>query len=498
MDRRSTVGNKTRMKAMGLDQAPDQDGPANFNDLDGVIAAPLAEWKRPWWVSEAAKPTMDIDWDATERFDAMKIQQVSWVKYVGEEKVKELNKRRAEKITQWMIDNKAGYSLRDRALEMSSYHSGSVSTSFRGSWTKFADRAKAAAAAAAEARAKGEKPLPPAGGRAPPQSPEELGVPRWEGRPDENARMIRSALRHFGADQVGYVELNERTEKLIYAVDSTDGKRIEFENVEKAYETDEKRVIPEKARWVIVFSIKMSEELFKRRSGQMPTALSSAATQAVYAQGRNTIDRLQNFLHVIGYQGLVGTWYNGLGIAPAFGVLAGLGEMSRLNRMISPEYGPLQRLFKIVTDLPLEPTKPIDAGIMNFCRTCKVCAEQCPADCLSMETEPYWEPKGPWNNPGHKTWYEDSPACRSWWAHSTAGCSTCFAVCAFSKKNKSVIHDIVKIAIAKNRIMPDRVNAFFTKMDGVFGYQDQRNINDWWDMNLPPRGANNAKGTQLD
>ena len=56
----------------------------------------------------------------------------------------------------------------------------------------------------------------------------------------------------------------------------------------------------------------------------------------------------------------------------------------------------------------------------------------------------------------------------------------------------------MKIAIAKNKIMPDQVNAFFTKMDGVFGYQDQKNIEDWWDMELPPRGANNAKRHLLD
>ena len=46
--------------------------------------------------------------------------------------------------------------------------------------------------------------------------------------------------------------------------------------------------------------------------------------------------------------------------------------------------------------------------------------------------------------------------------------------------------------------MPDQVNAFFTKMDGVFGYHDQRDIEEWWDMELPPHGAQNAKGTLID
>jgi reductive dehalogenase len=268
--------------------------------------------------------------------------------------------------------------------------------------------------------------------------------------------------------------------------------------VEQAYETDKKRVIPEKARWVIVFSLQMSEELIKRRSGLAPTAYSSSASGSAYGRARNIMDRLQAFLHVLGYQGLMGMWFNGLGIAPAFGVMAGLGELSRLNRMMSPEYGPLQRVFKVVTDLPLAPTKPIDAGIMRFCRTCKVCAEKCPTDTLSTETEPFWEPVGPWNNPGHRTWFENSTACRTWWSVSTAGCITCFAVCPYSKKDKAFIHKVIKATISKNPIMTGLVNGMITKMDDVFGYQKQRDLEAWWGLNMPPLGINDVKNTLLE
>lgn len=54
-------------------------------------------------------------------------------------------------------------------------------------------------------------------------TPESLGVDRWEGTPTENANMIRAALRHMGAATVGFVELDENTEKLIYSEDP-DGK----------------------------------------------------------------------------------------------------------------------------------------------------------------------------------------------------------------------------------------------------------------------------------
>ena len=32
-----------------------------FHDLDEVIASPQAEFKRPWYVKEVDKPTMEVD-----------------------------------------------------------------------------------------------------------------------------------------------------------------------------------------------------------------------------------------------------------------------------------------------------------------------------------------------------------------------------------------------------------------------------------------------------
>ena len=106
MRRSSTVSNQVRMKSMGLDEGNGGDSAQKFHDLDEVMASPLAEWKRPWWVRTVDEPTLEVDWDGMERFDARKIQQVSWRKYVGEEKAKELNQRREEKMLQWILDNK--------------------------------------------------------------------------------------------------------------------------------------------------------------------------------------------------------------------------------------------------------------------------------------------------------------------------------------------------------------------------------------------------------
>ena len=249
---------------------------------------------------------------------------------MGEEERNRLMKLSAERTREWLLEKKSGYTLRDRAL-MSGSLSGTSPVTFRGTW---ADLPTMEEIKHIENDGQGPRVMAP--GTMKPLNFKEMGAPRYKGSPEENSRLIRAAARHYGASQIGFVELNENHRKLIYARDGVDGKLIEFENVDEAYETEKKRVIPEKARWVIVFSVRMSEETLKVRDGGMSTAVSSATHSHSYGRGRNVMDSLQTFLHVLGYQGLSSNWYNGLGIGPALGAVAGLGEIGRTNQLISP------------------------------------------------------------------------------------------------------------------------------------------------------------------
>jgi epoxyqueuosine reductase len=475
MNYHSTLSTRTLMKLLGLGGMKwgSRGTGSAFHDIDEVISSPLAQWKRPWWVKSVDNPTVEIDWDRMQRFDGRKMMQVSFVDYVGKERNRYLRDHRNKKTRQWIIDKKPGYTLADRALDLAG-RTGTVDPTFLGAWKKSTHIGGVWAGDIF--------------------GPDQLNVPRWNGSPEENARLVRAAIRHFGADQVGFVELNEHTRKLIYSYDALDGKAIIFEDVDEAYETEKRRVIPNKAQWVIVFSVQMSEEQIKLMVESSPTPLASAATGLAYARARNILERLQNFLHLLGYQGLMGTWYNGLGIAPALGVMAGLGELGRTNRIISPEYGPLQRVFKVITDLPLAPTKPIDAGIMQFCRTCRKCAEACPSGALSMEPEPSWDVKGPWNHPGVRAYFDDGPRCYSYWLTATASCARCFAVCPFSTKQKSFVHKLVMATLAVTPLL----NPFFAYMHTAFGYGASRQPESWWDCDLPPYGIDTARAIAWD
>ena len=320
------------------------------------------------------------------------------------------------------------------------------------------------------------------------KTPEERGVPKWTGTPEEAAKIIRAAMRHFGAATVGFIELDDNTRKLIYGVDP-DGKDLIFTDDLEASETEDARYIPNSCKYAVAYTVQMSTETMRR----CPTPLASQTTTLAYKRGETIQASLQEFLRGLGYQGLGESSTNALGIAPAFGVMAGLGEFSRLNRLITPEFGPMVRVFKLLTDLPVAVDKPIDAGIMEFCKRCKKCAEACPSESLSFEDEPTWEVQGGWNNPGHKAYFENAVTCRAYWREEAGtNCGICFAVCPFAKKDNAWVHEVVKAGSATLPFL----DSFFRSMDDAFGYGTQASSEEWWSLDLPEYGIDSNQPVQ--
>lgn len=446
------IGTGAAVAASALKPEAAQAAPAAYSD-------PAGRPPRPWWVRTVDKPTTEIDWDKMERYherylpedERGTVRGGGFAGYVGKEQADALVSEGNAKLQQRILDNVDGYTLKDVALkDAQSAHS--LGYSFLGF-----QKAK---------------------------TPEERGVPKWTGTPEQAARMVRTALRHLGAATIGFVELDDNTRKLVYSVDP-DGHVIEFTDDPVASETETHRYIPKAAKWVIVYTVQMSEDAMKRS----PTMTASQTTTGAYSRGTQINAGLQDFLRALGYQCLGESSLNALAIAPAFGVLAGLGEMSRLNRMITPEFGPMVRVFKLITDLPLATDKPINAGIMEFCKSCKKCAEACPSGALSFEPEPYWEVKGGWNNAGHKAWFEDAVKCRTYWVQEAAtNCGICFGVCPFSKKDKAWVHSWVKGGAASAPFL----NSFFRSMDDAFGYGTQKSGEDWWNTDQPEMGIDST------
>jgi epoxyqueuosine reductase QueG len=64
------------------------------------------------------------------------------------------------------------------------------------------------------------------------------------------------------------------------------------------------------------------------------------------------------------------------------GVAAGLGELGHSKVFLSPELGPRQRIFGVLTDAELEPT-PLFRG--KVCDGCLACVKQCEANAIARE-----------------------------------------------------------------------------------------------------------------
>jgi epoxyqueuosine reductase len=451
------------MRTLGLTGAGITLAPALSSVAEAAGTAdskPVDAPPRYWWVKDVDKPTVEIDWKSMKRFNEWQTTRGSLRDYRGAELDDKMTKLQADNLAKWEKEGKTGYTTKDFALQ-TAVGTNSPALKLRGPMQA--------------------------------KTPKDRGVAAYQGTPEENATIVTAALRHMGACKVGFVELDENTIKLIYNQEPAPSKLpISFEDVDEGGEQKDKLVIPNKAKWVVVFNMQMSGETLKRA----PTVLGSLTTSLTYTRMWNTLFMAHEFIRALGYQSYGPTQTNGLGIYPAMAVMAGLGELSRLNRLITPEYGPMVRETMFITDLPLAPTKPIDFGVMRFCKDCMICATQCPSKSLSLDREPTWDVRGPWSNPGHKAYFENSVTCRNQWNTVGTNCGICFASCPYAQQDKASLHQIIKATTSTTSLL----NPFIKRAtDFVYPAEwDGNPIKDpeqWWhNTNLPEYGINTMMG----
>jgi reductive dehalogenase len=449
------------MKGLGLAGAGLAAGATTvpmFHDLSELATSPKATFKRPWFVKELdfKKASVEIDWSIFQAWDSGPYSQWyppeqggAYEKQVGykhrlsdHEYLQTLKARQLDIMQNGLDAGTPGFALRDTALRYGAefntfgpYYSGIPFT--------------------------GEDLSPYYGYYPVPTS-------KWTGTPEEAAKMVRAAAHYFGSYNIGVIELDSDTRKLAQP------KSTRFTDEDVAYQdaTTYQKVIPNKYKWVIAYAIGQSAETTKR--GLM--SYHRGGCTMGYAMGQLVRHRLQRFIKFLGYESAYVSDMNNIGL----GVLSGVGELCRNTNDLTPEYGLAMRYSPgIATDLPLAPTKPIDAGTFRFCKDCKVCAETCNEangqTGLSLETEPTWEIDGPYNRVGVKAYQIAHGRC-NW-------CPYCTGSCPFTQHNISPIHNVVKATVATTAVF----NSFFANMHTTFGYGthgDEKYFEDWWDRDL--------------
>ncbi len=490
----STVTRRDFMKGLGLAGAGLGAAAAAtpvFHDLDELAsfsASPWANFKRPRYITERefGNPTTEIDWSIMQPWDwgyepcnthianpghgfiqpygdtETQAKVKEWLSIIGN-----VRKQQYSQILSGIKSGTPGYALRDVALGV-----GATYLTF----------------------GRGPMPIPWGGpemitpddpdadrGVIPEMiTPEGRGVPKWTGTPEEATNLLRAAAHFFGAANLGVVEFDANNKKFFYP------KKTRFEDVDEPYQDGRVGVIPNKCRWGVYVVVRMPAEMTKRH-----LARQNVGPWYGYMYGPIILNRMQRFIKCLGYQAPGGSSYTAGGMNVPMGVMCGLSELGRTNHHITPEWGSMVRYTPgMPTDLPLAPTKPIDAGIWKFCATCKLCSDYCNeygGGAQSMDDEPTYEVTGPWNRAGVKKYHLNWARC------CFPGCDlNCGTVCVFNHHDSASIHEVIMGVVSTTPVL----NSFFRSMEGLFykAYRDEDDCAIWWDRDLRTWPYDNVLG----
>jgi reductive dehalogenase len=491
-----------------------------FHDLDEVMASPTNERKRDWWVKEIDHPTVEIDWSIMARHHSFHSTQSSSVvaRYYGIDNYRQMSRPSNNERCR---NNEPGYQLQDHALANgANTWAGPMSRFGFGSWRVLGSLE------ASNVAYRGYQTV---------ITPEEIGVPKWSASPEENTRLLRAALVVYGASDIGVSELHGDHLKLVGLTSDNIStayyppnfppptlvyKPMEFIDADEGYCDEETGTyyLPDPHRvplYEVTYQVPMPIELAQTAHSR----LFNAANSSRYRREDQIQPCTLEFLRGIGYNGYSDSPYRAIpGLAGA--VLSGLAENSRHTIMaMSPEFGAWGGYFHIITDLPLAPTKPIDAGMWKFCESCGQCANGCPSGAIEKKggREPSWEPypsaqtpvdpplpglgfdtnspgETDYNKIGRKTYWTDMVICAGY-RQTTDQCYKCYGNCVFnSPPNGAMIHDIVRATASTTGIF----NSFFATMSENFGYGcvEGDAKEDWWNMSLPAYGFSTVVGAK--
>jgi len=226
------------------------------------------------------------------------------------------------------------------------------------------------------------------------------------------SKEIKKTAKIFGASVVGITKLDERW---LYSY-AMDGKQVE---------------IADEYTYAIVTAIAMDNEAIRTS----PAYSAHTETGLTYSRMAFTVACLAEFIRYLGYKAIpIG---NDIALSIPLALDAGLGELGRHGLLITPEFGPCVRLCKVFTDLPLEPDKPIEFGVADYCRSCDKCVIACEEGAIQSEKEPSYAVVCSSNNPGILRWAVNHDKCYQFWLDNGSECSNCIAACPFDPRNDS-------------------------------------------------------------
>ena len=254
--------------------------------------------------------------------------------------------------------------------------------------------------------------------------------------PKEASQIVRKAAHLFGADQVGFAELDRRWVYSHYFDEETKKDYPIMFSDEPGYQQydqpirleDGTRVIPKEMRHVVVLLHEWGKDV--EGTEYAPTLLTEGLSTLAYARMAPTLWMLAEFIRGLGYNAIPAA--NDTALSIPLAVDAGLGQLGRHGLLINPKLGSRCRISKIFTDLPLEPAGAVDSGITEFCNACLKCVPKCGTGAISKGNRSF-EPLDESNGTGVLSWKVDAKKCMTFQIRVGTTCSTCVRRCAWTK-----------------------------------------------------------------
>lgn len=307
---------------------------------------------------------------------------------------------------------KAYYKKYPDVLEQDIYQMKEVFPKMRADYQKYRDKFILASAWSNAMGAVSPQPIN--------QPPEESDFPR-RGRfrgtteplkmksPEKTSKLIKQIAHQLGSTLVGIAKLNP---DWVYS----------YPMRGRGFEPDKPVAIPEHWQYAVVVGTPMSWD-------PMYANPNFGTSNDAYSRSRIVAFRVASFIKQLGYAArphTPGTSYDLM--VPPIAIDAGLGEQGRHGVMITPELGCNIRPAIITTNIPLVPDKPIDFGVQSFCKTCKICAEQCPSGAIPFGDKVEVR--------GYQRYKIDTEKCHTFWNQNLGnmGCRICIAVCPYTRK----------------------------------------------------------------
>ena len=179
-------------------------------------------------------------------------------------------------------------------------------------------------------------------------------------------------------------------------------------------------------------AIVLLKEMPKDKVDKAPSIATFKMVFESYDSLSKIVNNLTEYLRKQGYGAQGGYPLGGLNLYPPLAAAAGLGWMGRHGLLITPQFGPRQRIgaiFTSIENLPFGKTNP-HSWIGNFCGTCGRCIRTCPQEAIREHPVIH--------DSGRKT-HIIREKCLPYFV-TKHGCTVCVKECSFSRRHYDDIH----------------------------------------------------------